>query len=111
MLHCPHLACISPEGMRNKLDIYRDNFESLQLSSEESTARLIRCVNTGLEADTYHQFYAEEIQALLERRADPAVTVGLSSQATSVLDAVVQNNNLRTSVKERTEEFLRRALR
>lgn len=111
ILHCPHLACISPEGMRNKLDIYRDNFESLQLSSEESTARLIRCVNTGLEADTYHQFYAEEIQALLERRADPTVTVGLSSQATSVLDAVVQNNNLRTSVKERTEEFLRRALR
>ena len=83
-LQCPYLACISPEGMRNKLEIYRGNFESLGLSSEQSTARLIRCVNSGLEADAYHQFYAEEIQALLELRADPTVTDGISSQATSV---------------------------
>ena len=83
-LQCPYLACISPEGMRNKLEIHRGNFESLGLSSEQSTARLIRCVNSGLEADAYHQFYAEDIQALLELRADPTVTDGISSQATSV---------------------------
>ena len=71
--------------MRNKLEIFRANFDSLGLTAQDSTARLIRCVSSGLESDAHHQFYAEEVQALLECRADPTATEGLSSRADSVL--------------------------
>ena len=84
-LQCPHVACVSPEGLRNKLDIYRANFQILGLSAQQCTKRLIRCVSDGLANDSYHQFYAEEVQALLERGADPTATTGLPNEAASVL--------------------------
>ena len=52
--------------MRNKLDIYRANFASLKLSAQDSTVRLVKCVSNALNSDEYHQFYAEEVKALLE---------------------------------------------
>ncbi|CAE8644786.1 unnamed protein product [Polarella glacialis] len=105
----PHDVIASPEGLRNKLELFKFNMEGW--SSEACTKQLVKRVSNGFENDEFHQPYSEEIQALLEFNADPAATEQLPDGVHSVLMAVLLNRNLRESVAMRSAEHLCRSLR
>eukprot|EP00930_Biecheleria_cincta_P089471 TRINITY_DN78783_c0_g1_i1.p1 TRINITY_DN78783_c0_g1~~TRINITY_DN78783_c0_g1_i1.p1 ORF type:complete len:566 (-),score=76.77 TRINITY_DN78783_c0_g1_i1:154-1851(-) len=106
---CCHPAVISAEGLRNKLPVYELNYAGV--SPEDSTTRLAVSVSEGYESDKYHQFYSEEIEALLKKGADPTVTGPLPPDVPSVLVAVLRNQNLRGNIALRSAELLCQELR
>ena len=91
-----HAVEISADGMCDKLEILHHNLR--HLSPQDSSERLVSLLSRALQSPV-DQFYSEEIQVLLERRADPTQEIPTGG---SPLDAVRRNEHLNPSVRKKT---------
>mmetsp|Transcript_26050 Transcript_26050/g.52180 ORF Transcript_26050/g.52180 Transcript_26050/m.52180 type:complete len:132 (+) Transcript_26050:3-398(+) len=98
---------MSPDGVRDKLKIFKLNLGDLV--PEESSRMLANCIENGLVADNYHQFYAEEVEHYLHCGAEVGAVV--TNDRLPLLHAVLLNDNLRESVALRSCELLQSAYR